>query len=69
VSYTRNVLHNLKIEVLYKLVELAEVEYRAVSSLRFRDQKQSTAEVSVKKGIAFIAPIDRNMFTCASTGR
>ena len=48
-------------------IEPAEVEYRAVSSLPFRDHEQSSVEVSFEKGIAFIAPIDWNLFTSAST--
>ena len=54
-------------EVLYKLVEPAEVDYRAVSSLLFRNQEQSAVKVFFEKGIAFIAPIDRSLFTSAST--
>ena len=48
-------------------MEPAEVECRALSSLPFRDQEQSSVEVSFEKGIVFIAPIDRNLFTSAST--
>ena len=52
-------------EVLYKLVEPAEVDYRAVSSLLFRDSMLK--KFSFEKGTAFIAPTDRSLLTSAST--